>query len=1084
MQKTWRVMRITTILITVFCLQVSAKIQSQTVTFSGENIPLEKLFNIIKKQTGYFIVYNKEQVQSAPPVSIKAKKKPLKAFIDEILKNQEFEYTIEENTISIKRKHTTTRMRNAPPISGVVRDANGNPLANISVTIKGTNKGTSTDADGKFSIEAKENDIIIISSIGYTTKEINTLNDNLIVTLDISSSPLDQVQIIAYGKTTKRFNTGNVTTVKNEEIEKQPVSNSLGALAGRIPSLDITQNTGMAGGGFSVQIRGKSSIANGNDPLYIIDGVPFISSSITSFLTTWNLAGGSPLSAFNPADIASIEVLKDADATAIYGSRGANGVILITTKKGEAGASRINVNAYAGIGKVPKKLSLLNTRQYLDMRSEAFTNDGAAPDPNVDYDLTLWDTSRYTDWQEMLIGGTSNIADVQASLSGGNTNTQFLIGGGYHRETTVFPGDFADRRISTHFNINHTSANKRFKALLSGSYAVENNHLPQEDVTNKAIILPPVAPEIYDAQGQYNWANSTFTNPYAYYLLHTSKLANNHVLGNLTLTYELLPGLTIKNVLGYTKLDATEITTAPTNSWLPAWGVKNGIAYFGNSATKTWSVEPQIEYQRQISRGTLGLLIGTGLQESKTDGQVLLGQGYVSNALLETISAAASISMLSSNYAQYRYQATFARINYDWQHKYIINVTARRDGSSRFGPGKQFGNFGALGAAWLFSEEPAVKRNLAFLTFGKLRASYGVTGNDQIADYQFLSTFSPTTYPYQGRPGLLPTRLFNADFAWETNRKLEGGLELGFLKDRLFLSVSYYRNRSSNQLVGDPLPAITGFTAIQSNFPALVENRGWEFQITSTNVSTINFEWSSSFNMTLPRNRLLRFDNLESSNYSTLYAVGKSLFVQKSFPFLGVNPQSGIYEFTDSKGNITSSPAYPTDLQPISTLEKKFYGGLSNSVKYRGFELSFFLQFVKQTGWSYMYGGNQLATPGMLGNQPTEVLKRWQQAGDVTAIPRFTQSYASDAFTAYSWASYFGENRLTDASYIRLKNAYLSYQLPQKAITKLHIEGCSVYVMGQNLATITKYIGLDPETQSLVFLPPLRVITAGIKLTL
>lgn len=1084
-----RVMRLTTFIIFVFSLHVTAKSVSQTITLTGKDIPLKTVFTEIEKQCGYLVLYNRDVINDKQRVSVEAKDELLVNFLDKTLKSHELDFVIENKTILVKKKTVHPRLKVASaslPISGIVKNVDGKSLAKVSVTIKGTNTGTTTDNDGRFTLEVQPGDILVITSVGYTPKEIkiDAASTTLNLTLQISSSPLDEVQIIAYGETSRRFNTGNVSSLKAAEIERQPVNNPLAALAGRVPSLDVTQNTGVPGGGYSVQIRGKNSIANGNDPLYIIDGVPFISTSIYSFLSQWNIAGGNPLSSFNPADIESIEVLKDADATAIYGSRGANGVILITTKKGQAGKSRVTINAYSGIGKVPKKLKLLSTPQYLAMRHEAFANDGVTPDPNVDYDLTMWDTTRYTDWQKLLIGNTSKISDIQATLAGGGNNTQFVIGTGYRNEGTVFPGDFHNRKVSTHFNINHTSDNRKFNALFSGGYAVEKNNLPQRDLTNQAIMIAPVAPPIYDSAGDYNWANSTFFNPYANYLLQKFKTTTNQVIGNLNLSYQVLPGLTLKTNFGYTRLDLKENETAPTNSWLPAWGVKNGIAYFSNSAAKTWSVEPQIEWQKELFGGKINVLVGSSFQESKTDGQVVLGQGYVSNALLEVMSAAANLSILSSNYSLYRYNAAFARINYNWQQKYIINITGRRDGSSRFGPGKQFGNFGAIGGAWIFSEEPAIKNKFKFLSFGKLRASYGITGNDQISDYQFMSTYSPSIYPYNGLLGLLPTRLFNPDFAWETNRKFESGLELSFLQDRLFIAVSYYRNRSSNQLVGYPLPAITGFTSIQYNLPALVENKGWEIQFTTTNIKNKNVEWSTSFNATIPKNKLIAFDNIENTSYATQYAVGQSLFVKQSYPYLGVNPQTGIYEFKDSKGNVTSSPAYPADLQPIKTLEKTFYGGITNNVRYKSFELSLFIQFVKQTGWSWLYGGNQLTAPGMLGNQPAEVLRRWQQSGDVIDIPRFTQSYASEAFSAYSNAIYYGENRLADASYVRLKNVYLSYQLPQKMMQKMHLETLTIYVMGQNLLTITDYIGLDPETQSLQVLPPLRVIAAGLKITL
>jgi len=454
------------------------------------------------------------------------------------------------------------------------------------------------------------------------------------------------------------------------------------------------------------------------------------------------------------------------------------------------------------------------------------------------------------------------------------------------------------------------------------------------------------------------------------------------------------------------------------------------------------------------------------------------GRGFPSEALMKTINAASSITTSTNTYAQYRYNAVFGRINHIIKEKYIINITGRRDGSSRFGPGRQFANFGAIGSAWIFSKEEAVKSLMPFLSFGKLRASYGITGNDQIGNYQYLDTYSPTgSGLYQGNIGLAPQRLYNPDFAWETNKKIEAGLDLGFLNDRIVATVNYYRNRSSNQLVNSPLPATTGFTSIQSNLPATVQNTGLEIVLNTSNIKTQDFTWSTSLNLSVPRNRLIAFPNLDASpEYSNRFVVGQPLGIRKLYQYTRVDPNTGIYQFKDvnGDGNLDVS-----DQKTIRFVGKNFYGGLLNSFQYKRFEFSFLFQFVKQTGYNYLYYLSG-AAPGTQFNQPVYELSRWMKPGDITNVQRFSTLAAYQ--TAYAQLAN-SDRAISDASFIRLKNLSFSYSLPQRWITKLKIETIRIFIQGQNLLTLTNYKGLDPENQNSV-LPPLRVVTGGVHITL
>ncbi len=433
----------------------------------------------------------------------------MKVFLNKVFANQKLDYAIENTTIIIRKKSSgvyfspLTPLLTTPPVTGVVRGPDGQPLAGVNVVVKGTKRGVVTDAYGRFSIEAEQGKTLVISNIGYMTKEVKVSGENtMIVGLEISTSKLDEVQIIAYGTSSPRFQTGNVATVKAKDIEKQPVNNPLLALQGGVPGMTISQANGLPGAGITVRIQGQNSILNGNTPLFVIDGIPYPSelppanglgplgnSGGTAFGT--NVGSGNALSLINPSDIERIDVLKDADATAIYGSRAANGAILITTKRGKAGKTTLDINAQMGTGKVNHKIDMLNTKQYLEMRNEAFKNDGITPSIDNAPDLVLWDTNRYTNWQDVLIGNTAKFTNVSAALSGGNTTLQYLLSTTFQRETTVFPGDFFNQKGSVHFHVSNTSINRKFKMEFSGTFMSDKNQLPGSDVTKSYIWLAP-----------------------------------------------------------------------------------------------------------------------------------------------------------------------------------------------------------------------------------------------------------------------------------------------------------------------------------------------------------------------------------------------------------------------------------------------------------------------------------------------------------------------------------------------------------------------------------------------------------------
>ncbi|HWW42753.1 SusC/RagA family TonB-linked outer membrane protein [Pedobacter sp.] len=1102
-------MKLIIVLMISFLMQVSAAGYGQKINIDKNNTSLKEVLENIKMQTGY-VFFSKDYDLKQAKISVKLKDADIDEALEACLKGLPLSYKIVDKTVFVQLKEKTFLERvvatlNSIDASGRVVDSENRPLPGASVKVKKTGKGVSTDKDGRFFLRGvEEGAVLVVSFIGYLPKEVNASANLGNIVLEQSLSKLDEVQVIAYGTTTQRLSTGNVTTIKADVIEKQPVNNPLLALQGRVPGLFIEQATGFAGTGVKVRIQGQNSFANGNDPLYVIDGVPFTSQLLSGGNLIVGGSGnvqaagavqnpGNPLSFINPSDIESIDILKDADATAIYGSRAANGAILITTKKGKSGDTRVNLNLQSGWAKVPHKLDLMNSQQYLEMRREALKNDGIAtpdPGPYLDSDLNgNWDTSRYTDWQKELIGGTATYQDLNASVSGGNDRTNFLVGAGHHRETTVFPGDYADNKTSVRFNINNMSANQKFKIGFSGSYLFDNNQLPNYDLTSSAIKLAPIAPALYKSDGGINWApdasgTTTFPGNPIGYMSNNFINKTSNLMSNMNLSYQIIPGLEVKSALGYNKLNTNIINKSLLQSFYPELAqYVPRQTFFTTNDINSWSIEPQLTYNHNISKGKLDVLLGSTISKNTSLGSTIYATGFSNDLVMEDILSATSVSASTSINSIYKYNALFGRINYNWQDKYIINLTGRRDGSSRFGPQSQFHNFAAIGGTWIFSNEALIKEHLSWLSFGKLRASYGTTGNDQIGDYLFLSLYDPIQQevPYQGIVAYQPNRLTNPYLEWEETHKMQFGLDLGFFKDRILLNANYYINHSSNQLRGYTLPYTAGFGTILMNNPDKIKNSGWDLTITSTNVENKDFKWSSNFNITVPKT-LLRQSN--DVRFPAQVIVGSPLSAIKVYHFLGVDPATGIYQFADHNGNPTSTPDPTLDATVLLDAAPKFYGGIQNSFFYKGFQLDFLFSFVKQIGQNQGFGfGNSGVNDGEGGNQLASLLDRWQRPGDISSIQRFTANRSSLISQALN-SLYASDAAWTDASYIRLKNISLSWQLPENWGKGAHLQNCSLFVQGQNLWTLTNYKGLDPETKSSTTLPPLRVVTIGLKVTL
>jgi TonB-linked SusC/RagA family outer membrane protein len=1095
-------MKLTTFFVLAAALQVQASGYGQNVTFSGKDVPLKTVFSAIRQQTGYVVFYDVNLLRTAQPVTVQAKDAPLHELLRQILQPQGLDFVIVDKTITLKKLNNEPRaLVTSPPVDvrGQVFDQQGKPVTNVLVKVKGASKFTQTDDQGVFFIKnLQDDDVLELSAVNIEAKVI-TVNgrSNMSIVVKARISELDEVQTIAYGTTTQRMNTGSKGRVTAEEIEKQPVINVMQALQGRVPGLFISPTSGLGSATFNVSIRGLNSVFFASDPLIVIDGVPMMAGmgeakrtdnleSKNLGLNQNNMVTGvtqSPLFSINPADIESVDVLKDADATAIYGSQGANGVMLITTKKGKPGKTKISANFYTGIGKVTRLAKLMNTAQYLELRREAYANDNVTPTNANAPDLTKWDQERYTDWQDLLLGNTARQYDGQVSISGGDEYTQYRISGGYHQQTDITTFSGHDKRGSGSLNLSNTSKDRRFRLNLAGSYSNANTSMVSMETS--WMILPPNAPSIFDPVGKLNfaeWGNyeTNFlglkaTNPFAS-LLRPYEAITDNLQSSLQLQYQVISGLTMKVSGGFSSQQNNQMYITPKVSLSPTQA-QISTTRFGNNSIKTWIIEPQAEYYKQIGAGRLSILLGTTLQNTIKKSFNSTASDFSNEALLRTMSAAKTVAIYDDSYTPYRYQAIFGRINYIHANKYLLNVTGRRDGSSRFGPGRQFGNFGAIGAGWIFTEEAFVQEAVSFLSYGKLRGSYGATGSANIGDYNYLSRWMGNSYSYQNTATLSPTQHFNPIYGWEENKKLELAMELGFMKDRIQLIASWHRNRSDNQLVTMALPSYTGFNGVTTNLPAIVQNTGWEIALTADIIRKSAISWKSNFNIAIPRNKLIAYPKLEASSYANKLEIGKPLQIQKLVHFIGIDPETGGYLFFDANedGKI-STTSQVNDFVGTYNKAPVYFGGWSNNIQYKNWILSFFINFVKQRGFLPKFG---IAPPGSINNQSAEALKRWQKPGDITDVAKAT-TFITTHYSIYSSSS---DAKLVDASFARVQNLSIAYDLPAKWTGKYLAQSTRLYVQCQNLFTFTGYKGADPETQDLTAVPPVKYITAGIQIT-
>lgn len=1119
------VMKLTAIFLLAVCLQVSATGFSQGVTLSFRNASLERVFKEVKKQTGYNFVYAQELLDQTDAVTIKTENLPLREALERCLQGMPLTFVIRDKFIIIKPGAIAPELpkvvetarpgvnNSKPKLQGRVMDE-ADPLGGATIKIRKEGhppvSGT-TDVNGAFRIMQLEKGIytLEISFIGHekAVREVTITEKQPATVLFIlrkSMSTLDAIQTTAYSKTTPRFGTGDVTTITAEEIARNPVPNVLQSLQGRVPGMFVTETTGKINGAFQVQIRSLNTISGGatsdptqialgGQPLYIVDGVEYPASYNLPMLTNvpgFNqaFANGHALNYLDPSLIESINVLKGADATAIYGSRGAFGVILITTKKAKAGKPSLTINTAQGISTVGASPRMLDLKGYLALRRNAFANDSTTPGA-TDYDVNgAWDTTRGTDWKKFFLGSHASTTRANATYTGGSANSNYLLGVNYSAIGDIERSKGSVRQGGMSFSLNTATDDRKFTMTLSGSYTTQlDNEVPVDFASGGGITQAPDAPYPYLPNGKPDWAGGT-NSAAALNVIYSDNTDNFLVNTNLTVTP--LPGLSFSAVGGFNLLSAKEFEGEPSSFFNPAtFTPSQAISRVYQYRFRTLSADPRVEYIHTWGKARLDLITGVSLRDEVERTTGIAGTGFASDQLL--LDPAAGNTVFSSyNSTPDRYIGGFAVINFRWADKYILALNGRRDGSSVFGNDRQFGNFGSVAGAWILSEEPWFKRLRPVVDFLKIKVSYGLIGGSSIPPYSYISNYRvDNSTAYRQGLSLVPQTLFNPYLHWETNRNFEAGLNVDLFKGRVNVDATYYTDKAGDQLTNQPLGSITGYTSFYGNSQAKIRSYGGEFAIISHNIRNRSFSWTSGINLTIPRTKLLAYPGIDNlvGNYN--YVVGKPITGLKLFRYAGVDPATGHYNFynaagqkgewVSSTGNILLNPV--TDRNAFVDFAPKWYGGVLNTLSYKNFSMDFLIMVTRRVGPDYQW--YLTYTPGSPNlNIPAELAaRRWMKKGDVTTVPKATASQTGPLAAQQIFRLSTGV--FDDATYARLQNLSVSYRLPAQMISKAHLSALSVYVAGQNLLTVSPYKGLDPENMQAKRIPPLRVFTGGLNAT-
>ncbi len=988
-------------------------------------------------------------------------------------------------------------------VTGRITSAeDGQGLPGVTIAIKGTTSGTISGADGEYRLTASSDDILIIRFVGFIEKEVSVANRSVVdVSLEVEISALDEIVVVAYGEVRKKDLTGSVATVKGEDMAKTASVSLDQALQGQAAGVQVTQVSGRPGGQTSIRIRGSSSVAAGNEPLFVIDGM--LVSSSNDDINAGGTLGSSlnALSTLNPSDIESIQVLKDASATALYGSRGANGVVLITTKGGKEGRTSISLDSYYGVQRVPETFDLLNGEEFANYMNELSRDRGLPTD--VRY-LIPEDFGEGTDWQEAIFR-EAPMQSHSLTISGGDDETRYSVGGSYYNQDgIVLNSDFEratfraslDRKINnylkvgTNVNLSHITS----RGVLTGALGPSTGVLLPGSITS-ALLFPPTLPVFDDTvEGGYTFEDDrgrNLANPVADARESDNINNNSRIIGSIFTEWEIIDDLKFKIYLGIDGFSTKDNRFVP--NYLKRTEPNNGDAVVSTVDGFTWLTEYTLNYKKQLKPDHfVDALVGYTRQAFSSERLFAFTLDFPDNTFgWHNLRSGLNPQPSSTAESSWGIVSYLGRVNYNIKGKYLTTITGRADGSSKFGEDSKYGFFPSLAFAWNINEEPFFDQNEFFQSF-KVRTSIGVIGNSEIGSFNSLATVGPrgegtfnNNEPYIGTG---PLRIPNPELKWERTEQLDLGLDIAFFDARMMVTADYYYQRTSDLLLSTPIPNTTGFSSFVANIGKL-RNVGVELSIDAIVLEENPISWRSTFNISANRNEIRKLSDendipapgvlLVPSGWNII-RVGEPLGTffglindgifqtdaeaQASAVLVGQTPEAGQRRYRDingrdADGNLTGEPdgiINEADRAILGQAQPKFTWNLTNTFEYKGIDLSFFIQASHGNDIVNAYQFELGTLTGETNVYREAYFNRWTPTNPSNKYPTFDPTDRG----------VFSSAQVEDGTFIRLRNVTLGYTLPPQLLDRLKLSNMRVYFTGTNLFTITDYSGYDPEVNA------------------
>jgi TonB-dependent starch-binding outer membrane protein SusC len=1119
-QKTLLIMKFTAVILLAACLQVSAGSHAQQVTLSEQNSSLQKVFKEIRSQTGYQFFYNTHLLEKAQRVSINVNNAPLTAALDQVFANQPLDYRIVDKIIVVRERNEITAIAATSvlfaDIQGRVTDENGKPLKDVSVQNKNTNEGTATNASGDFSLKASVGDMLEFTFVGYKTRQykIRSGQAPIIISMEVVLAQMDSMVVIGYGSVRRKDLTGSIASVNQDEIKNLPLTSVDQALAGKASGVQVIQSDGSPGGATRIRIRGGASLLGSNDPLYIIDGVPItvqnkyvpneaeIANPIETYYgEDFNTVSGTfarglnGLAGLNINDIETIDILKDASATAIYGSKAANGVVIITTKKGKINTKPVlELNYYAGVTR-PLKEKVLNAEQYKMIMKEAATNlnverarIGRAPNATatkIVNDPNFFGSAN-TDWLGLVLrNGVAQNADI--SVRGGGSGSRYYTSIAYTKQTgTLLGTDF--NRISGKINLDN-DITSRFKVITNLDYGFTKNNITN-GIYSHALFAPPTESP-FNADGSFsnfgllNSAYQGYQNPLAL-ASGINQAKNASLLGSLAGEYAIVNNLKFRSVVSVNYGTYNQINYVPSyvkiNSYYGAVSSNGGTGGQANTQSLNTFFENTLTWDKEFNADNrLNLLAGTSWEKFRSSFFSASGSGYPDDNFLNNLnSAAIPVSVKGSNPAvQNALLSFYLRANYALKEKYLFTFTGRSDQSSKFPSSNQIGYFPSGAVAWRISQENFLKR-VTWIDEIKLRVSAGLTGTQNIADHLFRTLFTPVSYA--GVNALIPSQLGNNKIKWEQTLQKDLGLDYSLFHGKLRGTFGYYEKTTDGLLLNVSTAPSSSFDNVILNI-AKIRNRGLEADIRTDVVKGKGFGWSAALNISRNISKVLDIQGGPFSNPNDRDALNLGTSIVKEGEPLGLlygRVSEGIFRTQKEIDEYNAAFSYGSIFAPylnigdqkfqldsnafgpgiayysngiIGNATPDFYGGLTNIFSLGNLELT--------TLFTFSYGNDLIYQADVANGTVDNLANR-----GVAILGRYTPDNTDSKRPRLLYGSQFrplSNDNVYDASYLKLKSLSLSYTVPGKLSDRLKLRNASFYLSATNLFTITNYPGLDPE---------------------